>query len=115
MRFVRLVLATCLLAGCAGGLAQRQAELAHWVGQPEAQLIGAMGAPHRVFESGGTKFLTYEEIHVQRQPNGPYYFGPGPAAPSGFWGETTRQVCDTTFAVAGGVVKSASLRGNGCG
>jgi hypothetical protein len=114
VRFVRLVLASCLLAGCAGGLAQRQAELAHWVGQPEAQLVAAMGPPQRDFESGGTRFLTYQQVYVQRQPSGPYYFGPGPAAPSGFWGSTTRQVCDTTFAVAGGVVQGASVQGNGC-
>ena len=74
-----------------------------------------MGAPHRVYDSGGMKFLTYQEVDVQRGPSGPYYFGPGPAAPTGFWGDPSVSVCDTTFTVAGGVVRAFSLHGLGCG
>src|ERR1700754_3051821 len=114
MRWGRVVIATLMLTGCSG-LATRQAELAHWVGQPEAQLVGAMGAPNRSYESGGVKFLTYEDVYVQQGPVGPYYFGPGPAAPTGFGGQVYRTVCDTTFTVAEGLVKGFSLRGNGCG
>ena len=109
------VLVAWLLAGCTGGLAERQGELTHWIGQPEAQLVAAMGAPHRASESGATKFLTYEDLRIERQPSGDFYFGPGPAAPTGFWDGTTALVCDTTFALTGGVVKGFSVRGNGCG
>jgi hypothetical protein len=114
MRLVRAVLGAGLLTGCTSGLAERQAELSQWIGQPETQLVGAMGAPNRVYDTDGIKFLTYEEVYVQQGPSGPYYFGPGPAAASGFTGVTYTTVCDTTFTVAGGVVKAFSLRGNGC-
>jgi hypothetical protein len=115
MRSVGVVLVTGLLTGCTGGLAERQAELSQWVGQPEVQLVAAMGAPNRSYDSGGLKFLTYEEVHVERGPGGPYYFGPGPAGPSGFGGVVFSTVCDTTFTVAGGLVKGFSFRGDGCG
>jgi hypothetical protein len=115
MRFLGVVLAAAALGGCTGELAERQAELAHWVGQPESQLVAAMGAPNRTYDSGGVKFLTYEDVYVHEGPSGPYYFGPGPAAPDGFRGTVYRTVCDTTFTIAQGVVKAFSLRGNGCG
>jgi|ERR1700733_4570556 hypothetical protein len=109
------VLVAWLLACCTGGLAERQAELTQWIGQPEAQLVAAMGAPHRTSASGAQKFLTYEDLRTKRQPSGDFYFGPGPAAPTGFWDGTTALACDTTFTLTGGVVKGFSVRGNGCG
>ncbi len=115
MRLVRVVLGVGLLAGCSNGLAVRQAELTHWVGQPETDLLAAMGAPNRSYDSGTLKFLTYEELHFEQGPGGPYYFGPGPAAINGFGGRITASVCDTTFTVASGVVRAFSLRGDGCG
>jgi len=115
MRPVEVVLVAGLLTGCTGGLAERQAELSRWVGQPEAQLVAAMGAPNRVYDSGAVRFLTYEEVQFEQGPSGPYYFGPGPAAPTGYSGAIYRTVCDTTFTVAEGTVKGFSLRGNGCG
>ncbi len=115
MRRVLVVVAAGLLAGCVNELAERQAELQHWIGQPETQLVAAMGAPNRVYDGGSMKFLTYEDIYIEQGPAGPYYFGPGPAAPTGFGGIQYTTVCDTTFTVSGGVVKAFSLRGNGCG
>jgi hypothetical protein len=115
MRFVGLVVAAGALAGCTGELAERRAELSQWVGQPEAQLVAAMGAPNRIYDSGATKFLTYEDVYAQEGPTGPYYFGPGPAGPTGFSGVRYTTVCDTTFTVTGGIVKAFSFRGNGCG
>jgi hypothetical protein len=110
MRVAWHVLVTGLLAGCASGIDERRSELAQWVGQPEVQLDAAMGAPHRTYDSGGMRFLTYEEVHVTQEPLGPYYLWPGPAT---MWG-TSRSICDTTFTVAGGVVRAFSLQGNGC-
>lgn len=105
-----------LLAGCAGGLDVRRNELAQWIGQPEVQLLAAMGAPNRTYDSGGMKFLTYEEVHLTQVPVGPVYSGPDyfGSWPETAWG-TSRSVCDTTFTVAGGVVRAFSLRGDGCG
>jgi hypothetical protein len=115
MRRAWVFLGAGLLTGCAGGLAERQAELTRWVGEPEAHLVAAMGVPHRTYDSGAMRFLTYQDVRIERQPSGDFYFGPGPAAPTGFWDGTTALVCDTTFAVSGGVVRGFSLQGNGCG
>jgi hypothetical protein len=115
MRVLGVFVAGLVLTGCTNELAERQAELQHWIGQPESQLLAAMGAPNRIYDSGPTKFLTYEDVYQEEGPTGPYYFGPGPAAPTGFSGLRYTTVCDTTFSVAEGVVKAFSLRGNGCG
>ncbi len=116
MRCVWVLLSAGLLVGCVGGLATRQAELSQWVGRPETELAGAMGAPNRSYDSGGMKFLTYEERRVEIVPGTPYYFGPGPFGyGSGFPPTATTLVCDTTFTVSGGVVRAFSLRGNACG
>lgn len=116
MRRVGILLLVGALGGCAGGLATRQAELAQWIGRPEAELLGAMGAPNRSYDSGGMKFLTYEERRVEIVPGSPYYFGPGPFGySSGFPPTATTLVCDTTFTVAQNVVRAYSLRGNACG
>jgi hypothetical protein len=116
MHHVLVLIAAGLLAGCVAGLATRQAELSQWVGRPETELLGAMGAPNRSYESGGMKFLTYEERRVEVVPGTPYYFGPGPFGDgSPFPPTTTTLGCDTTFTVAAGVVRAFSLRGNACG
>ena len=105
-----------VIAGCTNVLAQRQAELAQWVGRPETERVGAMGAPSRSYETGGMKFLTYEDRRTEIVPGSPYYYGPGPFG----WGggvppTATTLVCDTTFTIGGGVVRAFSLRGNACG
>lgn len=110
-----------LAAGCTNHLALRQAELSAWVGQPEVDLVAAMGAPARTYETGGMKFLTYDDRRIEVIPGSPG-FGPGPyfgADPywygGGFPPTATTLVCDTTFTVAKGVVRAFSLRGNACG
>lgn len=115
MRRGLVILAVCALAGCANELAMRQAELAQWVGQPETELLQAMGAPDHSFTSGVVTVLTYDERDVDWQPVAPNYWA---FAPSG-WGRgfpprAYVTECDTTFTIADGVVKSFSLRGNGC-
>jgi hypothetical protein len=114
-RLLRVIGLLAVVAGCTGGLAQRQAELAQWVGRPETDLVGAMGAPSRTYEAGGMKFLTYEERRTEIVPGSPYY-GPGPfGGGGGFPPTATTLVCDTTFTVGGGVVRAFSFRGNACG
>lgn len=109
-----VIAASAVLAGCANGLAQRQAELAHWVGKPESDVVQAMGAPDRSYDAGTVKVLTYEDRHVQYEPGDPYWWGPGPYWHSGFPPALRVYTCDTSFTIADKLVKSFSLRGNGC-
>ena len=117
MRRAILVL-TILLAGCANRLAQRQAFLAQFVGKPEAFLVQQLGVPTRSFATDGVKYLAYTESRIDIIPGTP---GFGFAAP--FWGwfgggfppQAVNMVCDTTFAVSDGTVRSFTLRGNACG
>ena len=105
-----------LAAGCTDRLAVRQAELARWVGRPETDLVGIMGARSRTYETGGMKFLTYEDRRVDIVPGSPFYYRPGPFGYGGGFPPTaTTLVCDTTFTTGGGVVRAFSLRGNACG
>jgi hypothetical protein len=122
MHRVAVLLFVLLAAGCTNQLAVRQAQLQQLVGRPEMDLIQVMGVPTRTYETGGTKFLSYEERQTEFIPGSPYYYAPGPFP--GFWGgpygggfppQAVNLACDTTFAVAGGVVRSFTLRGNACG
>jgi hypothetical protein len=70
------------------------------------------------------KFLTYEDRRVQIVPGSPVYGGIGPygyggAGPFGYGAgippTAVNLTCDTTFTVAGGLVRAFSLRGNACG
>jgi hypothetical protein len=116
VRPFRCLITLLLVAGCANGLAQRQAELSQWIGRPEAMLVGAMGAPARTYETGQMKFLTYEDRRVDYVPGSPYYYGPGPFwSGGGFPPEVVTSTCDTTFTISGGIVRAFSLRGNACG
>jgi hypothetical protein len=115
---VVLGVAALALAGCVKGLAQRQAELTRWVGQPETELVSAMGAPSRSYETNGIKVLTYDDNRVDIIPGSPAYPGYGPywwASGYGLPPQAVNLRCDTNFTIAGGVVKGFSLRGNGCG
>ena len=112
---VRIVAALALLAGCADTLARRQARLIPLIGRPVGDLIQQLGVPNRTYETGGVKYLAYEETQVQVLPG-----VPGAGFWSGGWGsgippEVIQWQCQTTFAVAGGLVRSYALHGNGCG
>lgn len=118
MRRAAFALALLLLAGCVNQLAQRQAFLAQFVGQPESLLVQRLGVPTRSYTTNGVKFLAYTESRVDIVPGLPAYgFGPP------FWGwygggfppEVVNLVCETTFAVSDNVVRSYTLRGNACG
>src|ERR1700761_9811959 len=100
-----LLLGSLALAGCANGLAERQAELSQWVGKPETQLLGAFGAPNRSYQADSMTFLTYAERRVDVIPYGPYWYGPGWYGP-GPWLEpypypatTFYRTCDTPFTI----------------
>ena len=115
MRHLVLLLGGIAVTACTNGLAARQAELAMWVGKPEIELVQLLGAPSRTYQTGGLKILTYEERRVEISP-GSYPYGPGPFWYGGGFPPTAETlVCDTTFTIGDGVVRSFSLRGNACG
>jgi hypothetical protein len=117
MRRTLLVLAL-LLGGCVNLLAQREAFLQQFVGKPDSVLVQQLGVPTRSYETGGVKYLAYTESRVDLVPSTPALgFGPP------FWGwygggfppQVVNLVCETTFAVTDGTVRSFTLRGNACG
>lgn len=115
MRRLRYFALSAVLAGCSNGLAERQAELARWIGKPETALVGAVGVPTRTYEAGGMKFLTYDDQRVEILPGSPG-IGPGPFRYGGGIPPTaTTLVCETTFTIEAGIVRAFSLRGNACG
>jgi hypothetical protein len=119
MRRPVLLVPALLLAGCVNQLAQRQAYLDRFVGHPEPELVQQLGVPNRTYETGGLKYLAYDENRIQLVPTLPPY-GPGPGWAFGSYGggwppQVVNLNCETTFAVADGMVKSYTLRGNACG
>jgi hypothetical protein len=116
MRRTTLLLLGGLLAGCVNQLAVREARLGQLVGQPEAVLIQQLGVPDKTYEIGGAKYLAYREQRVDivpSYPSYPPYFGGWYGG--GFPPQAINLVCETTFQLVEGTVKSFTLRGNGCG
>ncbi|MBN8928254.1 MAG: hypothetical protein BGO51_09365 [Rhodospirillales bacterium 69-11] len=117
MRRAVPILLALALAACTNGLAARQAQLAPLIGQREGVLVQQLGVPNRVYETQGVKYLAYDDGQTEIVPGTPGYpFGPP------FWGpygglppQVITTVCETTFAVVDGTVRSFTLRGNGCG
>jgi hypothetical protein len=111
-----VVLLVVLLAGCTDGLAARQAYLSRFVGQPESVLVQQMGVPDRSYETGGIKYLAYDERQLEIEPSfstyGPFFTG---WYGGGFPPYVVEWRCETTFQVEGGTVKNFTLRGNACG
>ncbi len=75
-----------------------------------------MGVPARTYETGGVKYLAYDEHRVDIVAASPSY---GPFWNGWYGGGFPPQVvelrCETTFEVSSGIVKAFTLRGNACG
>ena len=116
MRRATLLVVTALAAGCTNQLAERQAYLSQFIGQPEGVLVQQMGVPARSIETGGVRYLAYEDRRIDIVPSGPtlapYYLGWYGAS---FPPQVIEWKCETTFEVAAGTVRSFMLRGNACG
>jgi hypothetical protein len=110
------LLAVAALEGCTDQLAQRQAYLNQFVGQPESALVQQMGVPTRSYETGGVKYLAYDEHRIDYVPGGPtfapFYLG---WYGGGYLAQMVELTCETTFEVSAGTVKTFTLRGNACG
>ena len=120
MRIGSALLAACLLTACTNGLAEHQAELNRLIGHPESEVVQLFGVPSRTFDSGGVKYLAYtdkREDFLPGAPPFPYPYGPpfygwyGP----GIAPRIVTLICETTFAISDGIVRSVVLRGNACG
>jgi len=115
MRRGALIALTVLATACADRLAERQAYLSQFVGQPESTLVQQMGVPTRSIETGGVKYLAYDQNRVEVVPGfpgyGPFYTGWYGA---GFPPQVVNLRCETTFEVADGTVRAFTLRGNAC-
>jgi hypothetical protein len=115
----KILLLSLLLSGCvAAGPSEREIFLGQLIGRPEADAVRQLGVPSRSFESGGKRFLAYNESRIDTVPvlagfgryGRPYYGYYGGFAP-----EVIQRVCETTVEIADGKVASFTLRGNSCG
>ena len=115
MRCTALLLLAGLLGGCANQLAERQAYLNQFIGQPESSVVQAMGVPSRTFQTGGVTYLAYNEHRIDFIPGtptyAPFYLGSYGAFPP----QIVQLDCETTFQVVDGKIASFQLRGNACG
>ena len=119
----RLALTAVLgLAACTNYAADRAAYLNTLVGQPEAAVVQQLGVPGRVFETGGHRFVAYTSQRTTVYGGGGFGVG-GFGYGRGFGGfgtfdafptEVVARVCETTFDLQGGIVRSWALHGNGC-
>src|SRR4051812_11902023 len=61
-----MIVSLCLIAS--GTTEGYEKVLSSYVGSPEAALIGRLSTPDSVYESGGTKYLTYSNSHTSYVP-----------------------------------------------
>ena len=110
------------LAACATGPNINE-RLTTYVGRSELELVSTLGVPTRSYETGGQKFLQYEEQRTVALPTGGFGGGPfygrgfygGGLYAGGFGGTAYAPVqCDVTFALQGGRVAGYTFRGQGC-
>jgi hypothetical protein len=105
------IIAAATLAGCQIG-PSRQEVLASMVGRPESDVIRAFGAPSKVIEANGHRFIAYEDTGVGYVPSAPFSpFGYGYYYPVAF---PVVRTCETTLEINAGRVTSWTLRGNAC-
>ncbi len=101
-----------VLAGCDTG-PSRQQFLAALVGHRESDALRTLGAPNRMIEANGHKFLAFDDQHVGYVPS-PYF---GEFGGFGYFGPVSYPVlrgCEMTLEIVDGRVASYTLRGNSC-
>lgn len=116
------LLALLSVTACATGPTLDQ-RLSAYMGRTELELVTALGVPTRDYETGGQKFLQYEEQRTVALPTtgfvggpflGPYGRGFYGGGYTGFGTAYAPVQCDVTFALREGRVAGYSFRGQGC-
>lgn len=120
MRRLALLSAVLLLSACDPyALARRQAALQAYVGHSESDIVRVFGVPTRTFETGGHRFLAYDQGGVELIPS-PYPWGPwgwggfGWSYAGDFPVRAVERGCETTFEVSADHVVGVTLHGNAC-
>lgn len=108
------------IAGCST-TEDFEKKLASWVGSSERELISTWGPPHRAYESGNTKYLTWNQSGAMTLPGTqPTYSTTviGNTAYTNAYGGTPPTTinlnCETTFEVQDGVISGWRWQGNNC-
>jgi hypothetical protein len=115
-----IFLLTLILLGCAT-TANYEKLLSSWVGSPESALISSWGPPSSVYESDGTKYLTYSKS------NSGYIPGVAPSYQTTYVGNTAYTTpvggyagfaysnnCSTTFTISNKTITNWRYEGNAC-
>ncbi len=107
-----------LFVGCATEARLQQA-LNSTVGLSERQLVDKMGIPHRVYQLGTVKYLSYEysSSYYVPQSQSTSINGYGNmiwADTNTYGGYTVNHNCNITFVVERGVVSNWRYDGNAC-
>ena len=122
MRRLIIFISALILEGCTfpTELGYRQ-RLSPFIGSPQEDLIAYWGVPHRSYDVGEKRFLTYENRRNVSWPgtqphytttyigNMAYTNAVGGSGPFNIEHE-----CETTFLVVKGVITSFTFKGNDC-
>jgi hypothetical protein len=105
-----------MLAGCADAGPSYLDHLNQLVGRPEAEAVSLLGAPDRVLNTDGGRFLGWTTISNRVVPGGYWpggFYGRRGVA-SGFWAPDRfiQQQCVTTANIKAGMVQAFSLNGD---
>lgn len=111
-----LLLPLLALSACAIGPSIDE-RLSAFVGRSELELVSTLGAPSRSYDTGGQRFLSYEEQRTVAVPGG-FVGGPWGYRRGLYGGFSTTAYapvqCDVTFGLREGRVVSYTYRGEGC-
>ena len=97
IKFFLALFSAILLTACAT-TEKYEARLQTFVGKPESAVIEKLGAPSKIYDSGGNRYLTYSSSNYLLLDRD---FG-------------ITMVCTTTFTVSNNIIQKYSFEGNGC-
>ena len=119
-KFITLTLLAGFLSACATQ-EDFEAKLSSWVGHSGSELISSWGPPHRVYESGGQKYLTWSSSGTMVIP------GSSPSYNTTFIGSTAYTTpiggsspmainlsCEKTMTLENGYITTWRWQGNNC-
>lgn len=92
MRAIIFGLLLAVLASCSPSDAMQS-----WVGHTESEIVGELGPPTAVYESGGERWLTWERARIGSMGYGPMTFS-----------------CKRSFRIVGGRITGWRWEGNSC-